>query len=99
MASSGFNSLSAVTLVLGGARSGKSRYAEDLILAALQPGGGAVYLATAQAGDAEMAARIQLHRKRRGRAWRTVEEPLDLPGPLARPPPPGSPGLVHRLPL
>ena len=99
MASSGFNSLSAVTLVLGGARSGKSRYAEDLILAALQPGGGAVYLATAQAGDAEMAARIALHRKRRGRAWRTVEEPLDLSGALARHARPESPVLVDCLTL
>lgn len=65
-----------VTLVLGGARSGKSRYAEGLI--ADHPGG-RVYLATAEAGDAEMAERIRRHQARRGADWTTVEEPLDLP--------------------
>jgi adenosylcobinamide kinase / adenosylcobinamide-phosphate guanylyltransferase len=70
-----------LTLVLGGARSGKSRHAERLALATgLSP----VYLATAQALDAEMARRIALHRTRRGPAWRTVEEPLELVETLAR---------------
>jgi adenosylcobinamide kinase / adenosylcobinamide-phosphate guanylyltransferase len=69
-----------VTLVLGGARSGKSRFAEGLLAA--RPGR-PVYLATAQAGDAEMAARIRRHRARRGDAWTTLEEPLDLPRALA----------------
>jgi adenosylcobinamide kinase / adenosylcobinamide-phosphate guanylyltransferase len=73
--------LPAVTLVLGGARSGKSRFAESLI--AVSPGPW-VYLATGEAGDAEMAVRIRHHRERRGEGWRTVEEPLDLVGALGR---------------
>jgi adenosylcobinamide kinase/adenosylcobinamide-phosphate guanylyltransferase len=69
-------SLPAVTLVLGGARSGKSRYAEALIEAAAPRG---TYCATAEPGDAEMTARIATHRARRGDFWRTVEAPLELP--------------------
>jgi adenosylcobinamide kinase / adenosylcobinamide-phosphate guanylyltransferase len=68
-------------LVIGGQRSGKSRYAEELVIASgLSP----VYLATAASGDGEMRERIALHRARRGEGWRTVEEPLDLAGALAR---------------
>ena len=74
-----------VTLVLGGARSGKSAHAEQL--AAQQAGGRAVlYIATARAGDAEMTARIAHHRARRPAHWICVEEPLQLAAALARHP-------------
>jgi len=68
-----------LTLVLGGARSGKSRYAESLIAALPPPWQPPwAYLATAEAGDAEMAERIAAHRARRGSSWETTEAPLDL---------------------
>ena len=66
---------SSVSLVLGGARSGKSRYAEGLLSS---HAGKRIYLATAEAGDAEMRTRIEDHRRRRGAGWRTVEAPLDI---------------------
>lgn len=88
-----------LTLVLGGARSGKSRYGEGLIEASLKSGDRAVYLATAEAGDAEMTARIAEHKQRRGRAWLTLEEPLDLAGALTRHVKPESPVLVDCLTL
>ncbi|MBM4285640.1 MAG: bifunctional adenosylcobinamide kinase/adenosylcobinamide-phosphate guanylyltransferase [Deltaproteobacteria bacterium] len=62
-------------LILGGARSGKSRFAEQLAETLPAP---RLYLATAEAGDAEMAARIAHHQARRGDAWHTREEPLEL---------------------
>ncbi len=65
------------TLVLGGARSGKSAFAEKLVEDA-EAEGGAVYVATAQAFDDEMRSRIKTHQKRRGGAWTTMEVPLDL---------------------
>jgi adenosylcobinamide kinase/adenosylcobinamide-phosphate guanylyltransferase len=69
-----------VILVLGGARSGKSSHAEKLATGSLfgaapRP---AVYVATAQAGDVEMATRIMAHRARRGAHWTTLEEPVKL---------------------
>ncbi|WP_375465796.1 bifunctional adenosylcobinamide kinase/adenosylcobinamide-phosphate guanylyltransferase [uncultured Methylobacterium sp.] len=68
------------TLVLGGARSGKSAYAEALIEATPTPW---LYLATAQGWDDEMRARIALHRERRPAGWITRDVPLALPAALA----------------
>lgn len=64
-----------ITLVLGGARSGKSRIAQELASASALP---VVYIATATALDEEMAARIEHHQQDRPRDWRTRECPLDL---------------------
>jgi adenosylcobinamide kinase / adenosylcobinamide-phosphate guanylyltransferase len=66
-----------LVLVTGGARSGKSRFAEQR-LDQLAPGGPWRYVATAEALDDEMRARIAHHRARRGQAWRTVEAPRAL---------------------
>ncbi len=85
----------AITLVLGGARSGKSAYAERMIAER----GGGLYLATAEARDDEMAERIRLHRARRGSGWDTVEEPLELATTLVRIADAGRPILVDCLTL
>jgi len=69
------------TLVLGGARSGKSAYAEALVEGR---SGVRLYLATATAGDDEMQDRIRRHKLRRGPRWETVEEPLSLTDALQR---------------
>ena len=78
-------SLPALSLILGGAASGKSRFAEAL--AAGPTGqrtsfGERIYVATAQAQDAEMRAKIERHRTGRGPDWRTIEAPLDVAGSL-----------------
>jgi adenosylcobinamide kinase / adenosylcobinamide-phosphate guanylyltransferase len=70
-----------VVLLLGGARSGKSRMAQSL---AESMAGDLVYVATGEAGDDEMAARIAQHRSERSARWRTVEVPLDLPDAIGR---------------
>jgi len=62
-------------LLLGGARSGKSSYAERL---AAQMGDRVLYVATAQAGDEEMEARIAAHRRARPSTWRTIEAPAEV---------------------
>ncbi len=78
------------TLVLGGARSGKSRLAEARILA-MPRKGEPVYIATAQAFDDEMTARIAAHRaQREGAGWHTVEAPLALAEALENAPPTAS---------
>jgi adenosylcobinamide kinase/adenosylcobinamide-phosphate guanylyltransferase len=83
-------------LVLGGARSGKSRFAEAWIGAADTP---KLYIATAQARDGEMAQRIAHHKKQRGPGWRTLEAPLDIVGALASYEGPGVSVLVDCLTL
>ncbi len=68
-----------LTLLIGGARSGKSAHAEALICAYDPPW---TYVATAEALDDEMRERITIHRGRRTGDWQTVEAPLDLAGAL-----------------
>lgn len=67
-----------LTLVLGGVRAGKSSYAQRLA----SEGKRVLFVATAEAGDEEMAARIQAHREGRPAHWDTLEEPIDLVGAL-----------------
>ncbi len=81
-----------VTLVLGGARSGKSRHAEGLLAEARSP----LYVATAEAGDDEMRERIARHRAERDTRWRTAEAPLALAEALGAEP---GPALVDCLTL
>lgn len=82
-----------MTLVLGGARAGKSAFAEGLTSGWAQR----VYVATAVRTDEEMIQRIALHRARRGPEWRTVEEPLELSAVLRRESAPGTGLLVDCL--
>ncbi|MFP6705334.1 MAG: bifunctional adenosylcobinamide kinase/adenosylcobinamide-phosphate guanylyltransferase [Alphaproteobacteria bacterium] len=93
-----------VTLILGGARSGKSRLGEAIVRSAAGAGGqSAVYIATALVTaaihDDEMRQRIATHRARRGENWRTVEIPHDLSQELSRQLPNGKPILVDCLTL
>ena len=74
-------SLPPLTLVIGGARSGKSAFAESLVLGS---GRARRYVATAEARDDEMRDRIARHRRERGDGWMTVEAPLQLPEALAQ---------------
>lgn len=84
-------------LVIGAARSGKSRFAERL---ALGTGLVPLYIATAEARDDEMAARVAAHRAdRAGRGWTTIEEPLDVIGALSRSASTGQVVLVDCLTL
>src|SRR5580704_15889426 len=72
-----------LALVLGGARSGKSRHAEAMVAALPPPW---LYIATGEPRDNEMAARIAEHRARRSAPWQTVEAPRDLAGALTAAP-------------
>lgn len=63
------------TLITGGARSGKSGYAQELALKSPQP---VLFVATAEAGDEEMRRRIEAHKEARPEAWRTLEAPLNI---------------------
>ena len=75
------NSGAQLILVLGGARSGKSTFAEKL---AASSDRSVAFIATATASDEEMQARIARHRAERPQAWHTIEEPLDLAGAVQR---------------
>ncbi|MFT8718726.1 bifunctional adenosylcobinamide kinase/adenosylcobinamide-phosphate guanylyltransferase [Acetobacter sp.] len=83
-----------IELVLGGVRSGKSRYAESVVKTTPGPWG---YIATGRAWDEEMRHRIARHRADRGEGWITIEEPLDLVGALQKAK--GHPVLVDCLTL
>lgn len=74
------NVLSRLTLVTGGAKSGKSRFAEGLVVGSDQP---RVYIATAQVWDDEMRVKVNTHRADRGPDWQTIEAPRDLGAALA----------------
>ncbi|MEJ8561477.1 bifunctional adenosylcobinamide kinase/adenosylcobinamide-phosphate guanylyltransferase [Yoonia sp. GPGPB17] len=71
-----------LTLILGGAASGKSSFAESLVLKGGD--GDPIYIATAQVFDNEMAEKVAKHRAMRGTGWRTIEEPLYLADALAK---------------
>lgn len=68
------------TFILGGAASGKSEFAENLILSSALD---VIYLATGRAEDDETSFRVEVHKSRRDERWTTIEEPLELAAPLA----------------
>lgn len=72
------------TLILGGARSGKSKWAEKIAIASAKP---VIYLATAQARDNEMQSRISHHKDRRPAHWLTIEEPINIAEVIRNSPP------------
>jgi adenosylcobinamide kinase / adenosylcobinamide-phosphate guanylyltransferase len=72
--------MGALILILGGARSGKSTYAQHL--AEAWGGGRVLFVATAEAGDDEMRARIAAHQQSRPAGWRTIETPRDVAAPI-----------------
>ena len=78
-----FSELNNLTLITGGARSGKSAYAESI---AKFNGGHVVYIATMNFGgvDGESALRINRHKARRPEHWQTIEEPIDLASQISR---------------
>ena len=75
--------MSRLTLVLGGVRAGKSAFAQRLASSGPPPHRRVLFVATAEAGDAEMAARIEAHRASRPHLWTTLEAPVDVVGALA----------------
>ena len=85
-----------IDLILGGARSGKSKLAENLALSCGQP---VVYVATATVEDEEMRSRIAQHQSRRPSAWKAVEEPIFLADTLRREVAPGRCVLVECITL
>ena len=73
--------MSFLIFITGGARSGKSKLALQL---AERTGGKVAFIATAQAGDDEMAERILIHKKSRPKEWTTIEEPIDIPSAISK---------------
>ncbi len=73
--------MSFLIFITGGARSGKSKLALKL---AERTGGKVAFIATAQAGDDEMAERILIHKKSRPKEWTTIEEPIDIPSAISK---------------
>ncbi|RDH81590.1 MAG: bifunctional adenosylcobinamide kinase/adenosylcobinamide-phosphate guanylyltransferase [endosymbiont of Galathealinum brachiosum] len=82
--------------ILGGARSGKSTYAEQLAKASDKK---VIYIATATAGDEEMSQRIRLHQQQRPEHWQLIEEPVNLPDVLIENNNPGNCLLIDCLTL